>query len=109
MNIILKSTNSPTQGQPNPRKIRLKVAFWATFFAAAKIIFGGLGLISYRKQATKIPTQTKFLHEHPVGALSEGRGQMPKSIDRILGGRLFIVCIAAWPRQRETPAHRERS
>ena len=29
MNIIMKPTNSPTQGQPNPRKNRLKVAFWA--------------------------------------------------------------------------------
>ena len=38
-NIIMKPTNSPTQGQPNPRKI--KVAFWATFFPTAKYFFVG--------------------------------------------------------------------
>ena len=29
--IIMKSTNPPTQGQPNPRKIRLQVAFGPLF------------------------------------------------------------------------------
>ena len=31
----IKPTNTPTQGQPNPRKIRLKVAFWAPLFSTA--------------------------------------------------------------------------
>ena len=42
MNIIMKPpSNSPTQGQPNPRKIRLKVAFWATFSLCSKYFFVG--------------------------------------------------------------------
>ena len=31
INIVMKPTNSPTQGQPNPRKIRLKVALGLLF------------------------------------------------------------------------------
>ena len=31
VNIFMKPTNSPTQGKPNPRKIRLKVAFGPLF------------------------------------------------------------------------------
>ena len=31
VNIIMKPTNFPPQGQPNPRKIRLKSGIWATF------------------------------------------------------------------------------
>ena len=44
VNTITKPSNSPTQAQPNPRKIRLKVAFWATFFPQ-QIFFRGLGLV----------------------------------------------------------------
>ena len=44
INIIMKPTNSPTQGQPNPRKIRfIKVAFWATF-SHSKYFFVGFGI-----------------------------------------------------------------
>ena len=44
MNIILKTSNSPTQCQPNPRKIRLKVAFGQLFptansFSWVRIVF----------------------------------------------------------------------
>ena len=56
INIIMKPTNPPTQGQPNPWKIRLKVAF-GPLFPTAKIIFRGLGLVLYRKQTTRILTQ----------------------------------------------------
>ena len=31
IDIIMKPTNSPTQGQPNPRKFRFKSGIWATF------------------------------------------------------------------------------
>ena len=40
INIVIKPTISPTQGQPNPRKNRWKVAFWATF-AHSKYFFVG--------------------------------------------------------------------
>ena len=54
-NIVMKPSNSPTQGQPNPRKIRLKVASGPLFPTAN--IFRGLGLVLYRKQTTINPTQ----------------------------------------------------
>ena len=31
VDIIMKPTNSPTQGQPNPRKYEVKGGLWATF------------------------------------------------------------------------------
>ena len=57
INITMKPTNSPTQGQPNPEKNhnRLKVAFGRLFVTA--FLFRGLGLILYRKQTTRNPTQ----------------------------------------------------
>ena len=36
----MKLTNSPTQGQPNPRKIRFKVAFGPLFPAANNFVVG---------------------------------------------------------------------
>ena len=54
VSMIMKPTNSPTQGQPNPRKNRFKVAFWTTF--SQQIFFRGLGLVLYRKQTTRNPT-----------------------------------------------------
>ena len=52
---IMNQTNSPTQGQPKPRKNRLKVAFGPLFPAAN--IGHGLGLVLYRKQTTTNLTQ----------------------------------------------------
>ena len=57
--IIMKPSNSPTQGQPNPRKIGFKVAFWATFFPQ-RIVFRGLGLVLYRKQTTRNLTRPNY-------------------------------------------------
>ena len=37
---IMEPTNSPTQGQPNPRKMRLKVAFGATFSHSEQFLVG---------------------------------------------------------------------
>ena len=51
VNIIMKPTNSPTQGQPNPTKIRLKVAFGPLF--PTEMTFRGLGLVLYRKQTSR--------------------------------------------------------
>ena len=41
VNIIMKPTNSPTQGQRNPRKNRLKGGNWATFFPTANNFCAG--------------------------------------------------------------------
>ena len=43
VDIIMKPTNSPTQGQPNPRKSGLKSGNWATFFPP-QIIFAWVGI-----------------------------------------------------------------
>ena len=54
---IMKPINSPTQGQPNPRKITLKVAVGPLFFTHSNQFFSGLGLVLDRKQASRNPTQ----------------------------------------------------
>ena len=62
---IMKPTNSPTQGQPNPRKIGvLKVAF-GPLFPTEIFFFRGLGLILYRKKV--LQTQpNQILRKHPT-------------------------------------------
>ena len=64
VNATMKPTNSPTQGQPNPRKIRLKVAFWAAF-SHRKYFFVGWDsfYIGGRLRETH-PNQ--FLRKHPT-------------------------------------------
>ena len=52
---IMKPTRSPTQGQPNPRNIRLKVVFGPLFPTANNFSWIGIGL--YRKQTTRNLTQ----------------------------------------------------
>ena len=54
--IIMKPTNSPTQGQPNPSKIRFKVAF-EPLFPTANIFLRGLRFIFCRKLTTRNQTQ----------------------------------------------------
>ena len=50
--VIVKPTNSPTQGQPNPRKIKLLGHFFPQ-----QLIFRGFGLVLCRKQNTRNLTQ----------------------------------------------------
>ena len=63
--------NSPTQGQPkaNPtlEKMRVKVAF-GPLFSHSKFLFRGLGLVLYRKQTTRNPTQpnNQILRRQPI-------------------------------------------
>ena len=67
INIIMKPTNSPTQGQPNPRQNRLKEAFGPLFcvtFFPQQIIFRGLGLVLYRNRTTRNLTQPKIVRKH---------------------------------------------
>ena len=45
VNIIVKPTDSPTQGQPNPRKIRLKVAFRSFFPTANSFLWVGIDFV----------------------------------------------------------------
>ena len=45
VNVSMKPTNFPTQGQPNPRKIRLKVAFGLRFPTANDFSWVGIGFI----------------------------------------------------------------
>ena len=66
INVIMKPTNSPTQGQPNPRKIGLKVAFGPLFFPQ-QIVLRGLGIVLYRKQTTRNPTQPNSLQSSRRG------------------------------------------
>ena len=52
--MIMKPTNSLPRGHPNRRKIRLKVAFWATV-SHRKYFFRGLGWIFYQEIDWKKP------------------------------------------------------
>ena len=56
INITMKPTNSPIQGQPNPRKKWLKVTFGPLFPTANN--FSWVGTDFYRKQTTRNPTET---------------------------------------------------
>ena len=44
-NILMEPTNSPTQGQPNPTTIRLKVAIGPLFPTANDFSWIGIGFI----------------------------------------------------------------
>ena len=58
INVTMKPTNSPTQGHPNPRTIRLKVTFRPLFF-----VDWGWFYVGNRLQATG-PNQ--ILRKHPI-------------------------------------------
>ena len=45
MCFIMKPTNSPTQGQPNPKNNRLKVEFGPLFPTAKQFLVGGIDFI----------------------------------------------------------------
>ena len=61
-----KPTNSPTQGQPNPRKIgSTAVAYGPLFPIANNFSCVGIGFI-YGNRLKKKPNPTKILREHPV-------------------------------------------
>ena len=45
MSIIMKPSNSPTQGQPNPTRIRLKVVFGPLFPTANVFLWVGIGIM----------------------------------------------------------------
>ena len=66
INNIMKPMNSPTQGRPNPRKNRLKVANWATF-SHSKYFFVGWDLFHIGKQTTRSLTQPSSPRKHPDG------------------------------------------
>ena len=56
----MKPLNSPTQGEPNLRKIGLKSGIWATFPIANTVVFRGLGLVLYRKKTPRNLTQANY-------------------------------------------------
>ena len=61
----MKPANSPTQGQPNPRKTRLKVAFWATFFPQ-QVMFSWAGIDFIYETDYNKPAPTKFSANTPM-------------------------------------------
>ena len=60
IHITVKPTNSPNQGQPNPRKNSFKKWYLDHFFSHSKYFFRGLGLALYSKQTTTNLTQLIF-------------------------------------------------
>ena len=59
INMIMKPTNSPTQGQPKPTKNRFESGILGHFFPQ-QMVFHGLGLVLCRKQTTRNLAQPKF-------------------------------------------------
>ena len=59
-NVIMKPTNSSTQRQPNPRKIRLKVGIWATFLFPTANNFSWVGIDFMWETNYKKPNPSKF-------------------------------------------------
>ena len=66
INVIVKPTNSPTQGQPNPRKnilSRLKAAVGPLFPTANTFSWVGIYFIEETKY--KKPNPNQFFRKHP--------------------------------------------
>ena len=60
VNVIMKPTNPPTQGQLNPRKIRVNSGIWATFFPAANIFLMGWNWFYIGNRTTKNSTRPNY-------------------------------------------------
>ena len=80
INITMKPTNSPTQGQPNPRKNRLKVAFGTLFptannFSCVRIDF----CIGNRLRETQ-PNQ--IVGKHPIYTALKKYGPLSRWLKR---------------------------
>ena len=93
VNTITKPSNSPTQAQPNPRKIRLKVAFWATF-SHSKHFFGGLGLVLYRKQTARNLSQPNF-RKHPINTINSA-GIIIQTYVFLVTSKLYTYTGTEW-------------
>ena len=63
INITMKPTSSPTQGQRNPRKNRLKSGVWATL-SHSKYFFVGWDLFYIGNRLQETPPN-QILHKHP--------------------------------------------
>ena len=74
----MKQTNSPTQGQPNPRKIRLTNGIWATFSHSKQFVVGwDLFYTGNRLQETQ-PNQ--IIHKHPIGSTIASWEELPNIV-----------------------------
>ena len=61
---IMKPTNSPTQGHPNPRKSRLKVAFASLFPAANN--FSWVGIVFFIGNGLQETYPNQIRRVHPI-------------------------------------------
>ena len=59
LNVIMKPTNSPTQGQPNPTQEKLGYKWHLGHFFPQQKFFRGLGLILYT------PSSKQYQHQKP--------------------------------------------
>ena len=79
INVTVKPTNPPTQGQPNPRKARLKVACGPLFFPCSKIFFWWVGIDFVSETDYKKPNLTKFSAN--FGSFSEKIGSLKTTLN----------------------------
>ena len=101
ISIIMKPTDSATQGQSNPRKIRLNEAF-GPLFPTKKVIFRGLGLkileSDYRKPSPAEVSAYTLLILGAVEGMSRHalKGRIVQENIRVVRSR------SNGPRQRNT-------
>ena len=60
----MKPTNFPTQSQPNPRKIRLKVAYAPLFPTSNNFSWVGIDFILVQETDYKKPNPNQILRKH---------------------------------------------
>ena len=65
-NIIMKTTDSPAQSQPNPRKNRLKVVFRPIFPTANDFSFGWDWFCTGSTDCKKPTKPNQILRKHPT-------------------------------------------
>ena len=89
INIIMKPTNSPTQGQLNPRKNRLKVAFGPLFPTATNFSWLGIG---FTQQADYKKTKSTKLSANPLLFIHRTLNTTAPSPEPRLSSFGVIVC-----------------
>ena len=93
----MKPPNSPTQGQPNPRKIRVKVAFGPRFPTADNFSWVGIDFMQVFRLRETQPNQ--ILREYPIfstnreSAKAKGCAHEPVSARCLHSRHVHCVCL----------------
>ena len=108
VNIVMKPTRSPTQGQPNTRKIRLKVAL-RQLFSHSKRFFVSWDRFLYRNRLQETQTN-QLLRKHPSSRRC-GKGRQPTMLSILTAPTTALLLALPVPRSlaRSTATSLSRS